>query len=153
MPSGSAEETRALGRRLGELLRPGDIVTLEGPYGAGKTTLVQGVAEGLGIGQPVTSPSFALVNEYLDGRVPLFHLDLYRLGGALEALELDLDAYLARGGALAVEWPEAALELLPDDRLALRLDLAGEERVVEVAGLGPRGQALAEALIREPASP
>src|SRR5437868_13980651 len=81
--TGSAEETRALGRRLGELLQPGDLVTLAGPFGAGKTTLVQGIGEGLGIDDKLTSPSFTLVNEYLPSesgaRLPFFHFDLYRL--------------------------------------------------------------------------
>jgi tRNA threonylcarbamoyladenosine biosynthesis protein TsaE len=125
-------------------------VTLSGPFGAGKTTLVQGIGLGLGIAEPVSSPSFGLVNEYLPAtagaRLPFFHLDLYRVRDPLEVDELDLTEYLSRGGALAVEWPELALDLLPDDRLDLRLQLDGDDRIVEVAHVGARGARLAEAM-------
>jgi len=147
----SAEETRALGRRLGELLRPGDLVTLAGPFGAGKTTLVQGIGDGLGIQEPLTSPSFTLVNEYLPdqsgARLPFFHLDLYRLDGAADAIELGLDDYLARPGAIAIEWPEAAAPALPVDRLDLELALDGDARLIALLAGGPRSAALREALL------
>jgi tRNA threonylcarbamoyladenosine biosynthesis protein TsaE len=147
----SAEETRAVGRRLGELLRPGDLVTLAGPFGAGKTTLVQGIGEGLGIEEHLTSPSFALVNEYLPAetgaRLPLFHFDLYRLDGAAAALDLGLDDYLSRGGATAVEWPEAAAPALPVDRLDLELSLDGDARLIALLAGGPRSAALRAALL------
>jgi tRNA threonylcarbamoyladenosine biosynthesis protein TsaE len=146
----SAEETRALGRRLGELLRPGDLVTLAGPFGAGKTTLVQGIGDGLGIREQVTSPSFALVNEYLPAdsgaRLPFFHFDLYRLDGAADALDLGLDDYLDRPAAVAIEWPEAAAPALPVDRLDLALALDGEARTIALLAGGPRSSALRDAL-------
>jgi tRNA threonylcarbamoyladenosine biosynthesis protein TsaE len=147
----SAEETRALGRRLGELLRPGDLVTLAGPFGAGKTTLVQGIGDGLGIREHLTSPSFTLVNEYLPAdsgaRMPFFHFDLYRLEGAVDALDVGLDDYLARAGAIAIEWPEAAAPALPVDRLDLELSVDGDARSVGLLAGGPRSAALREALV------
>jgi tRNA threonylcarbamoyladenosine biosynthesis protein TsaE len=146
----SAEETRALGRRLGALLRPGDLVTLAGPFGAGKTTLVQGIGEGLGIEDHLTSPSFTLVNEYMPAetgaRLPFFHFDLYRLADADEAFDLGMDDYLARGGAVAIEWPQAAGGVLPADRLDLSLALDGDARVIELAGGGRRSTELADVL-------
>ena len=149
----SAEETRALGRRLGELLRPGDLVTLAGPFGAGKTTLVQGIGDGLGIEEHLTSPSFTLVNEYLPdesgARLPFFHLDLYRLDGAAAAIELGLDDYLARRGAIAIEWPEAAVPALPVDRLDLELALDGDARTIALLAGGPRSAALRAALLAD----
>jgi tRNA threonylcarbamoyladenosine biosynthesis protein TsaE len=147
----SAEATRALGRRLGELLRPGDLVTLAGPFGAGKTTLVQGIGDGLGIVDHLTSPSFTLVNEYLPAesgaRLPFFHFDLYRLEGAAAALDLGLDDYFDRRGAIAIEWPEAAAPALPVDRLDLELALDGEARTISLLAGGPRSAALREALL------
>jgi len=151
----SADETRAVGRRLGELLRPGDLVTLAGPFGAGKTTLVQGIGEGLGIEEHLTSPSFTLVNEYRPAesgaRLPFFHFDLYRLEGAAAALDLGLDDYLAGEGATAVEWPEAAAPALPVDRLDLELALDGDARLIVLLAGGPRSAALREALLAAPA--
>jgi tRNA threonylcarbamoyladenosine biosynthesis protein TsaE len=147
----SAEATRALGRRLGELLRPGDLITLAGPFGAGKTTLVQGIGEGLGIREHLTSPSFTLVNEYLPAesgaRLPFFHFDLYRLDGAAAAIDLGLDDYAARPGAIAIEWPEAAAPALPIDRLDLELSLDGDARSISLLAGGPRSAALRAALL------
>lgn len=149
--TGSADETRALGRRLGELLRPGDLVTLAGSFGAGKTTLVQGIGEGLGIDDHLTSPSFTLVNEYLPretgARLPFFHFDLYRLADGAEVLDIGLDEYLARRGAVAIEWPEAAAAVLPGDRLDLVLRLAGEARAIDLRPGGQRAAELAAALL------
>jgi tRNA threonylcarbamoyladenosine biosynthesis protein TsaE len=111
--SGSADETRRIGRALGEVAEPGDVLLLEGAFGVGKTVLVQGIAAGLGVEGPVTSPSFVLMLQHR-GRLPLFHIDLYRLDGRLDDEMLDslADAEDA-GGVCAVEWPEA---LPPEDR-------------------------------------
>lgn len=141
----SAEETRALGVRLGSALRPGDVLTLAGPFGAGKTTFVQGLAAGMGLPDPVTSPSFALVDEH-PGPLPLYHLDLYRLRSAEEAFELGIEELAERGGVLAVEWPEVADEVLPPDRLAIELEPAGDDRVVRFDARGERSRALLAAL-------
>ncbi len=120
--SRSPEQTRRVGMRLGGLLQAGDVVCLQGALGAGKTTLVQGLAQGWGSLDPVSSPTFVLVNIY---RRPdaeqLFHLDAYRLESATEAAELDMDEMLDKG-ALVVEWPERIVSVLPAERLWISMD-------------------------------
>jgi tRNA threonylcarbamoyladenosine biosynthesis protein TsaE len=116
--------TRALGRRLAGLLRPGDVVLLQGQLGAGKTTLAQGIASGLHVEGPVRSPTFVLMTRY-EADLTLYHADLYRLDdpGAVEDLALDEQA---RDGVLLVEWPERGLEALPADHLLVVLDIPAE---------------------------
>lgn len=124
--SRSPEQTRRVGMRLGSLLQAGDVVGLVGELGAGKTTLVQGIAAGWGSLDPVSSPTFVLVNVYRrpDGN-HLFHLDSYRLSGANEAIDLDLDAMLDQG-PLVVEWAERVQMALPPDRLWVQLKYVDE---------------------------
>ncbi len=126
--SRSPEQTRRIGMRLGGVLVPGDLVCLQGELGAGKTTLVQGMAQGWGSLDPVSSPTFVLVNEYRrsDGN-RLFHMDAYRLESGAEAAELDLDWMLAEG-ALVVEWPERIQGVLPTEALKICLDAVAEEQ-------------------------
>ena len=126
--SRSVTQTRRIGMRLGELLLPGDVVCMEGNLGAGKTTLVQGIASGWGSYDSVTSPSYVLVNVYrrLDHN-QLFHLDAYRLSGPEEALDLDLDAMLAQG-PLLVEWADRIQEALPDEYLWIKMQLINDEQ-------------------------
>ncbi|MEV4459219.1 tRNA (adenosine(37)-N6)-threonylcarbamoyltransferase complex ATPase subunit type 1 TsaE [Microbispora sp. NPDC049633] len=137
----TAEETRALGARLAALLGPGDLVVLSGPLGAGKTTLVQGVAEGLKVRGPITSPTFVIarVHPSLSGGPALVHADAYRLGGTLEVDDLDLDASLEES-VTVVEWGEGLVEGLSEDRLEIHVERGaeGEERRVRVTGVGPR---------------
>ncbi|XVQ87206.1 tRNA (adenosine(37)-N6)-threonylcarbamoyltransferase complex ATPase subunit type 1 TsaE [Microbispora siamensis] len=137
----TAEETRALGARLATLLAPGDLVVLSGPLGAGKTTLVQGVAEGLKVRGPITSPTFVIarVHPSLSGGPALVHADAYRLGGTLEVDDLDLDASLEES-VTVVEWGEGLVEGLSEDRLEVHVERGaeGEERRVRVTGVGPR---------------
>ena len=104
----SPEETEELGERLGRTLSPGDVVAFTGDLGAGKTAFTRGIARGLGIGDRVTSPTFAIVNEYEGGRLPLFHFDMYRLTSSDELFDIGWEDYLARGGVCAVEWSEHA---------------------------------------------
>ncbi|WP_420456174.1 tRNA (adenosine(37)-N6)-threonylcarbamoyltransferase complex ATPase subunit type 1 TsaE [Rubrivirga sp.] len=127
----SAEATRALGRRLGARLAPGDVVALSGDLGAGKTHLAQGVADGLGLdGAAVTSPTFALVQEHGDGA--LLHLDLYRVETDDEAGRLGLDELLDGDAVALVEWPERGRAFLPPRTVWLRLShLGGDRRRVE----------------------
>ena len=137
--SRSPEQTRRLGMRLGSLLQPGDLVCLSGDLGSGKTTLVQGIAQGWGTLDNVSSPTFVLVNEYRrpDGRC-LFHLDAYRMAGWLEAEDLDLDRMLETG-AMVVEWPERIQEVLPKDRLWINLRwIADEQRGMTFLSQGER---------------
>jgi tRNA threonylcarbamoyladenosine biosynthesis protein TsaE len=118
--SHSVEQTRRLGHRLGQLLQPGDVICLEGDLGTGKTCLAQGIGVGLGIQQPITSPSFTLVLEYRagPGRAPLYHIDLFRLDEAVaEALAFGLEEYLYGDGVCLIEWAERAAPIVPAERL------------------------------------
>jgi tRNA threonylcarbamoyladenosine biosynthesis protein TsaE len=126
--SRSPSQTRRLGMRLGELLLPGDAICLEGNLGAGKTTLVQGIASGWGSYDAVTSPSYVLVNVYrrLD-QMQLFHLDAYRLAGPAEAIDLDIDVLLNRG-PLLVEWADKIKEALPEGHLWMKMRTINEEQ-------------------------
>jgi tRNA threonylcarbamoyladenosine biosynthesis protein TsaE len=126
--SRSPEQTRRIGMRLGNGLKAGDLICLQGELGAGKTTLVQGVAQGWGSVDAVSSPTFILVNEYRrsDDEL-LFHMDAYRLESANEAAELDVDRMLAEG-ALIVEWPERISSALPAEELRIHLDIIAEEQ-------------------------
>jgi tRNA threonylcarbamoyladenosine biosynthesis protein TsaE len=136
--STSADETRRIGRALGEAARPGDVLLLEGAFGVGKTVLVQGLASGLGVEGSVTSPSFVLMVEHR-GRLPLFHVDLYRLDGRLDDEMLDAlaDAEDA-GGVCAIEWPEALPADLRHGTTAVRitaLDDVTREIAIQTASL------------------
>ncbi len=133
----TAEDTRALGRALADLLLPGDLVVLTGPVGAGKTVLVQGLGAGLRIGTPVTSPTFVIARVHRGGRLPLVHADAYRLGSVAEVDDLDLDADLAES-VTVVEWGSGLVERLADTHLEVRLDRApdGDTRTAELL---PRG--------------
>ena len=102
----SADETQTLGTKLAKRLQPGDVIAYFGDLGAGKTALTRGIAQGLGITDIVTSPTYTIVNEYLTGRLPLFHFDMYRLGSSDELFDIGWEDYLARGGVCAVEWSE-----------------------------------------------
>jgi tRNA threonylcarbamoyladenosine biosynthesis protein TsaE len=126
--SPSPEQTRRLGQRLGALLQPGDVVCLQGELGVGKTTFVQGLAQGWGSLDAVSSPTFVLVNLYrrADGG-QLFHFDTYRLDSAPEAEELDLDAMLQQG-PLVIEWPERMANVLPAERLWIALEYVDDAR-------------------------
>jgi len=116
----SPEETWALAAELVEELVPGSVVALHGDLGAGKTCFVQGLAAALGIDEPITSPTYTLIGEY-EGRLPLHHIDLYRLSGPEEALGLGLEEYFDVNGITAIEWAERAEGLLPPDLLHIRI--------------------------------
>jgi tRNA threonylcarbamoyladenosine biosynthesis protein TsaE len=135
----TAEEMRALGRRLAVGLRAGDLLVLSGPLGAGKTTLVQGIGDGLGVRGPITSPTFVIarVHPSLRGGPALVHADAYRLDGAAEIDDLDLDSGTA-SSVTAVEWGEGLAEGLSDDRLEISIELSGAARTVRICGVGPR---------------
>ncbi len=108
----SAQQTQQLGQRLAQLLRPGDVIAFYGGLGAGKTAFTRGLAQGLGVQESVTSPTYTIVNEYLSGRLPLFHFDMYRLGSSDELFDIGWEDYLARGGVCAVEWSENVADAL-----------------------------------------
>jgi tRNA threonylcarbamoyladenosine biosynthesis protein TsaE len=145
----SPEETHALGRKLGTLLRAGDFVALTGDLGAGKTVLVRGAAEGAGASAAATSPTFALVNLYRGAGVPLQHLDLYRLSGPAELFALGFDDLLAEPAATLCEWAERAGAALPADRLEIHLEWTGpQERRASLVAHGPRGRELQGSLLQ-----
>jgi tRNA threonylcarbamoyladenosine biosynthesis protein TsaE len=135
----TAGAMRDLGRRLAAELRAGDLLVLSGPLGAGKTTLVQGIGEGLGVRGPVTSPTFVIarVHPPLRGGPALVHADAYRLGGAAEIDDLDLDAS-TDSSVTVVEWGQGLAEGLAQDRLQIGIELRGDGRIVRLAGIGPR---------------
>ena len=125
----SAEETRTLGYRLGQLAQAGDAICLEGSLGSGKTCLAQGIGLGMGHQSPVTSPSFMLVREHrTNGKLPLYHIDLYRLEGSGEALSIGIEEYLHGDGVCVVEWAERARDIIPRQRLWIRLRYLGDSR-------------------------
>ena len=135
--SRSAEETKEIGRAIGGAVQAGTLILLIGQLGAGKTTLTQGIATGLGVTAYTKSPSFVLVNEY-EGRLPLFHMDLYRIDDPAEAWELGLDDYLSRDGVLAIEWADRATSIFPEDRLEIRIDyISDSERRLTLTANGP----------------
>jgi tRNA threonylcarbamoyladenosine biosynthesis protein TsaE len=135
----SAEHTRALGRALAEVLRPGDVVVLAGDLGAGKTTFAQGVARGLGVTEPVTSPTFTIVHEY-DARIPLAHVDVYRLESLGELHDLGFEEVIDDERVTLVEWGDMVAQALPTERLAVRLEPGGDddERFITFASHGAR---------------
>lgn len=132
----SPEDTHSLGRALAGLLRPGDLVVLVGPLGAGKTALTQGIGAGLGVREPVTSPTFVISRVHRDGRVPLVHVDAYRLGGVADVDDLDLDGSVGES-VTVVEWGEGLVEQLADEHLLIRLDRRDDD--VRLAVLVPHG--------------
>lgn len=130
-PSHSADQTQRLGVRLGELLRAGDLVCLEGALGAGKTCLAQGIGRGCGVTESLISPTFTLIHEYRQCRnsSALFHVDLYRISSVREAAALGLADYLDDHTAITViEWPEQAIELLPQEKLWIALDFVDSNK-------------------------
>ena len=134
--SNSVEETEALGAELAGRLEPGDVVAFTGDLGAGKTAFVRGMAQGLGIPQRVTSPTFAIVNEYEGGRLPLFHFDMYRLNSADDLFDIGWEDYLSRGGVCAVEWSENVMDALPEDTVWVRIAREGDTgRSITIEGV------------------
>ena len=135
----SANETQALGQKLASRLAPGDVIAYFGDLGAGKTAFTRGLAQGLGITDPVTSPTYTIVNEYLSGRIPLFHFDMYRLSSSDELFDIGWEDYLSRGGVCAVEWSENVEDALQDAiRVTIEKDAdEPDTRHITITG-GPR---------------
>ncbi|MCQ2457426.1 MAG: tRNA (adenosine(37)-N6)-threonylcarbamoyltransferase complex ATPase subunit type 1 TsaE [Clostridia bacterium] len=123
----SSRETRKLGKALAAYLEKGDVVLLHSDLGAGKSELTRGIAEGLGVAETVTSPSFTILNVYESGRIPLYHFDWYRLESAEELYELGMDEYLGGNGIAVVEWPERCAEAVPERRIEIMIEPLDEE--------------------------
>lgn len=122
----SPEQTEAIGEALGKKLAPGTVLAYRGGLGAGKTAFTRGLARGLGATETVTSPTYTVVNEYLTGRLPLFHFDMYRLGSAEELFDIGWEDYLDRGGVCAVEWSENVAEAM-EGAIIVTIERTGEE--------------------------
>ena len=130
----SPEETEAVGAALGKILTPGAVIAYRGDLGAGKTAFTRGLARGLGYAEPVTSPTYTIVNEYLGGRMPLFHFDMYRLASSDDLWDIGWEDYLERGGVCAVEWSENVEDAL-EDAICVTIHKTGEtSRRIEIEG-------------------
>ena len=142
----STSETIRIGKSIGSLLQPGDVVALVGELGAGKTQFIKGLATGVGVGKPtyISSPSFTLINEY-PGKVPFYHIDLFRLRSEKEAEELGLEEYFRGEGITAIEWADKIPSLLPKEVLWIHIHYTGKDtRSLEIAGRGKRYEDLME---------
>lgn len=135
----SPEETFALGRQIGEKAEPGQIITLNGDLGVGKTVFTQGIAAGLGIAEPVNSPTFTIVQEYRDGRLPLYHFDVYRIEEVEEMEEIGYDDYFFGEGICLIEWAERISELIPAAAASVTIRKHPEKgfdyREIEIEGM------------------
>jgi tRNA threonylcarbamoyladenosine biosynthesis protein TsaE len=144
----SVEETRDLAAALSPLVRPGDLFVLAGDLGAGKTALAQGLGRGLGVSERITSPTFTLVHVYDGGRLPMHHLDVYRLEQLSEATDLGLPEMLDDGGVVLIEWGDAITPVLPHDYLEVRLTFGAgdDDRQLSFRPVGPAWAARADSL-------
>ncbi len=143
---GNPNETFALGEKLGRLVQPGDVVLLTGDLGAGKTWFAKGVAKGLGVTEHVSSPTYTIINEY-QGRLPFYHMDVYRLSDPDEAYDLGLEEYFYGQGVTLVEWPQRIEDFLPREVMMIDITVTGEEgRELEFTPLGTRYLELLEEL-------
>ena len=135
----SPEETEKIGVALGKALPGGTVIAYRGDLGAGKTAFTRGLARGLGYREPVTSPTYTIVNEYLGGRLPLFHFDMYRLRSCDDLFDIGWEDYLDRNGICAVEWSENVADAMEDAVTVTIEKLGGDERRITIEG----GEALA----------
>ena len=122
----SPEQTEAVGAALGAVLKPGTVIAYRGDLGAGKTAFTRGVARGLGAGERVTSPTYTIVNEYLSGRLPLFHFDMYRLESSDDLWDIGWEDYLQRGGVCCVEWSEIVADAM-EDAVYISIEKTGQD--------------------------
>ena len=122
----SPEQTEEVGAALSKVLSPGTVIAYRGDLGAGKTAFTRGLARGLGVTDPVTSPTYTIVNEYLGGRMPLFHFDMYRLHSADDLWDIGWEDYLERGGICAVEWSENVAGAM-EDAITVTIEKLGED--------------------------
>ena len=130
----SPAETEKIGAALGKILPPGTVLAYRGDLGAGKTAFTRGLARGLGYTEPVTSPTYTIVNEYLGGRLPLFHFDMYRLGSSDDLWDIGWEDYLERGGVCAVEWSENVMDAM-EDAITVNIEkTGGDTRRITIEG-------------------
>ena len=127
----SAEQTIGLGERIGSFLRPGDVIALQGTLAAGKTTITKGIARALGITEDITSPTFTLISVY-EGRLPLYHMDVYRLEGSADFSDLGAEEMLYGNGICVIEWSEKIMDELPSRTIVIKLSAENEKRTVTI---------------------
>lgn len=136
--SNSAADTKKIAAELVNTLNPGSVICMYGDLGAGKTAFVQGMAAALGIDEPVTSPTFTIVNEYY-GKMPLYHFDVYRIGSSDEMFEIGFDEYIDGDGISVIEWAELIEDILPEDRINVtilkNMDKGEDYREIKVEGI------------------
>lgn len=136
----NADETYMLGEKLGSLAMPGQVITLSGDLGVGKTVFAKGFARGLGIDEPITSPTFTILQEYNTGKIPLYHFDVYRVADPEEMYEVGFDDYIYGNGVCLIEWAELINDILPRNIISINImkdDLKlPEHRRIEISGLG-----------------
>jgi tRNA threonylcarbamoyladenosine biosynthesis protein TsaE len=135
----TAQDTIDLGKKIGSKLQPNDVIALTGQLGAGKTTLIQGIAAGVGVKDYVTSPTFIIINEYA-GRLPFYHVDLYRLDAGLDIADLGIEEYFACGGVCVIEWAERLKDLLPSkaEKIEIKIVSEQEREICVSSGLAAR---------------
>ncbi len=133
------KETEEFGEKLGSILKPGDIISLTGDLGAGKTALTKSIGKGLGVEDYITSPTFTLINEY-KGRINLYHFDVYRLEGSMDLYDLGFEEYIYSDGISIIEWGDKIEEALPKERINIRIEKGTEldERIIYIYGEGER---------------
>jgi tRNA threonylcarbamoyladenosine biosynthesis protein TsaE len=131
-------DTREYGIELAKKLKPGDVVALIGDLGTGKTTLTKSIAEGLGIMEMITSPTFTIVQEYTEGRLPLYHFDVYRLSDLEEMYELGYEEYFFGQGVSVVEWADQIMEIIPEEAIVIRIEYGAneDERIYNIENFG-----------------
>ena len=144
LKTNTAEETIELGRKIGRLLTKGDVIAMQGTLAAGKTTITKGIAESLGVTDTITSPTFCLISEY-SGKMPLYHMDVYRLENGAE--DMGLDDYLFGEGVCVVEWASMIEDILPKERLDIKVYREGEnDRRIELTPVGEFYESVKEVL-------
>ena len=141
------EETNAFGIKLGRVLKKGDILCLNGDLGAGKTTLTKSIGKGLGVEEYITSPTFALINQY-SGRIPVYHFDVYRLEAADELYDLGFDEYFYGNGVCIIEWADKIERMIPQEKIVINIEKGNnqDERILNILGAGNRFEELVKEL-------
>jgi tRNA threonylcarbamoyladenosine biosynthesis protein TsaE len=139
LETNSSEETEAIGKKLGEAAKAGQIYTLDGELGVGKTILTKGFAKGLGISEAISSPTFTIIQEYEEGRMPFYHFDVYRIGDVEEMEEIGYEEYFFGEGVCMIEWGSLIEEILPENTIRIRiekdLDKGFDYRRIQIEGL------------------
>lgn len=147
----SPDETFNIGTKMGKLFIEGDLICLEGPLGAGKTHITQGFANGLNIKGHISSPTFNIIKEYREGRIPLYHMDLYRLMEPEELIDLGFEEYIYGTGVTVIEWADKVQGIFPEERLIIKLEYGGNitTRIIEFMPLGGRYKQLIDDFVKD----